>query len=83
MPKGEIVGNIFIDGKGIGKRNREVAKAADETDVYRKSQGNRLKDKLNIWQIFVYVDEEPWNYVQGNRLKDKLNIWLRFVYVDE
>ena len=32
--------------------------------VARKRQGNRLKDKLNIWPRSVYVDEELWNCVK-------------------
>ena len=88
MPKVEIVGNIVIDGKGIGKAkigrkrkqrgskgsrwNRGIrgliqfAKEMAKGRAVRKSQGNRLKDKLNIWPRFVYVDEEPWNYVRVN-----------------
>ena len=29
--------------------------------VARKRQGNRLKEKLNIWPRFVYANEELWN----------------------
>ena len=67
MPKGEIIGNIFIDGKGIGKGIRgliQFAKEMEKGRAARKSQGNRLKEKLNIWPRFVYVDEAPWNCVK-------------------
>ena len=51
----------LLEMLSLMEKELEKIGATSKLSIRQKRQGNRLKDKLNIWPRFVYVNEELWN----------------------